>query len=54
MSASSVGAAIGIVLASGVRPFGLLERAFVPYVVASQTVPIVALAPLIVAASVAA
>jgi NitT/TauT family transport system permease protein len=28
---------------------GLLERAFVPYVVASQTVPIVALAPLIVA-----
>ena len=27
---------------------GLLERAFVPYVVASQTVPIVALAPLIV------
>ena len=28
--------------------FGLFERAFVPYIVASQTVPIVALAPLIV------
>jgi NitT/TauT family transport system permease protein len=28
--------------------YGLLERAFVPYVVASQTIPIVALAPMIV------
>lgn len=44
-----VGAAIGIVLASVFVHSGLLERAFVPYVVASQTVPIVALAPLIVA-----
>ena len=43
-----VGAVIGIVLASVFVHSGLLERAFVPYVVASQTVPIVALAPLIV------
>lgn len=44
----ALGAAIGIVLASVFVHSGLLERAFVPYVVASQTVPIVALAPLIV------
>lgn len=44
----ALGAFIGIVLASVFVHFGLLERAFVPYVVASQTVPIVALAPLIV------
>jgi NitT/TauT family transport system permease protein len=44
----ALGAVIGIVLASVFVHFGLLERALVPYVVASQTVPIVALAPLIV------
>lgn len=44
----AVGALIGVVLASIFVHSGLLERAFVPYVVASQTVPIVALAPLIV------
>jgi NitT/TauT family transport system permease protein len=44
----TVGAIIGIVLASIFVHSGLLERAFVPYVVASQTVPIVALAPLLV------
>jgi len=44
----AVGALIGVVLASVFVHSGLLERAFVPYVVASQTVPIVALAPLIV------
>ncbi len=44
----AVGAVIGIVLASVFVHSGILERAFVPYVVASQTVPIVALAPLIV------
>jgi NitT/TauT family transport system permease protein len=43
-----LGATIGIVLASLFVHSRLLERAFVPYVVASQTVPIVALAPLIV------
>jgi NitT/TauT family transport system permease protein len=44
----SLGALIGIALASVFVHFGLFERALVPYVVASQTVPIVALAPLIV------
>ena len=44
----ALGATIGIVLASVFVHFGLFERAFVPYVVASQAVPIVALAPLIV------
>jgi NitT/TauT family transport system permease protein len=44
----TVGAIIGIVLASIFVHSGLLERAFIPYVVASQTVPIVALAPLLV------
>jgi NitT/TauT family transport system permease protein len=44
----ALGAVIGITLASVFVHSGILERAFVPYVVASQTVPIVALAPLIV------
>ena len=43
-----LGALIGIALATLFVHFGLFERAFVPYVVASQAVPIVALAPLIV------
>ena len=38
----------GSLLATLFVHFGLLERAFVPYVVASQTIPIVALAPMIV------
>jgi NitT/TauT family transport system permease protein len=44
----AVGAVIGLVLASIFVHFALLERALVPYVVASQTIPIVALAPVIV------
>jgi NitT/TauT family transport system permease protein len=43
-----LGALIGIVLASIFVHFRLLERAFVPYVIASQAIPIVALAPIIV------
>jgi NitT/TauT family transport system permease protein len=43
-----LGAAIGVVLASLFVHWSVMERAFVPWVVASQTVPIVALAPLIV------
>jgi len=43
-----LGAAIGIGLAAAFVHSGLLERAFVPYVIASQTIPIVALAPMIV------
>ncbi|HSK52670.1 MAG TPA: ABC transporter permease [Clostridia bacterium] len=45
-----VGAALGLVLATLFVHSRLLERAFVPYVVASQTIPIVALAPMIVLA----
>ncbi|HEU5326127.1 MAG TPA: ABC transporter permease [Candidatus Limnocylindria bacterium] len=43
-----VGAAIGIGLAALFVHSRLLERALVPYVIASQTIPIVALAPMIV------
>ena len=45
-----VGALLGLTLATLFVHSGLLERAFVPYVVASQTIPIVALAPMIVLA----
>ncbi len=41
------GALIGIGLAAAFVHSGLLERAFVPYLIASQTIPIVALAPMI-------
>ncbi len=44
----ALGAIIGLVLASIFVHSRLLERAFVPYVIASQTIPIVALAPIIV------
>ena len=44
----ALGAFIGIVLAAIFVHSVLAERAFVPYVIASQTIPIVALAPLIV------
>ena len=43
-----VGTLLGLLLATLFVHSGLLERAFVPYVVASQTIPIVALAPMIV------
>ncbi len=43
-----VGAFIGIALAAAFVHSRLLERAFVPYVIASQTIPIVALAPMVV------
>jgi NitT/TauT family transport system permease protein len=43
-----LGAAIGLALATVFVHSRLLERALVPYVVASQTIPIIALAPLIV------
>jgi len=44
----TLGGLLGIGLAVAFVHFGLIERAFVPYVVASQTIPIIALAPLIV------
>jgi NitT/TauT family transport system permease protein len=43
-----LGGLIGVTLASIFVHFRLLERAFVPYVIASQAIPIVALAPIIV------
>jgi NitT/TauT family transport system permease protein len=43
-----LGTVIGIALAAVFVHSRLLERAFVPYVIASQTIPIVALAPMIV------
>lgn len=43
-----LGALIGITLAAVFVHSRLLERALVPYVIASQTIPIVALAPMIV------
>ena len=42
-----LGAFLGLVLATAFVHSRLLERAFVPYVIASQTIPIIALAPLI-------
>jgi NitT/TauT family transport system permease protein len=45
-----IGALLGIVLAAVFVHSQIAERAFVPYVIASQTIPIVALAPLIVIA----
>jgi NitT/TauT family transport system permease protein len=42
-----LGALVGLLLATIFVHSRLLERAFVPYVVASQTVPIIALAPMI-------
>jgi NitT/TauT family transport system permease protein len=43
-----VGAAIGFVLAVVLAHSRLLERGFLPYIVASQTVPILAIAPMVV------
>jgi NitT/TauT family transport system permease protein len=46
----ALGTLIGIALATLFVHSGLAERAFLPWVIASQTVPIVALAPLLVVA----
>ena len=43
-----IGAALGIALAVMVVSIGWLERSAMPWVVASQTIPIIALAPMIV------
>jgi NitT/TauT family transport system permease protein len=42
-----VGALVGLVLAVAMQRFRFVERGLLPYVVLSQTVPLVALAPLI-------
>ena len=43
-----IGAALGILLAVLFLRFNLMERGCMPYVVASQTVPILAIAPMVV------
>jgi NitT/TauT family transport system permease protein len=43
-----LGGLLGMLLALAMQRFGLLERAALPYVVASQTVPLIAIAPLVV------
>jgi len=47
----TVGGVLGLLLGIGFVHSRLAERAFVPYVVASQTVPILAISPLIVVAT---
>jgi NitT/TauT family transport system permease protein len=42
-----VGVLLGMLLAMAMQRFRLVERAWLPYVVLSQTVPLIALAPLI-------
>lgn len=44
----AIGAALGIVLAVLIVSVGWLERSAMPWIVASQTIPIIALAPMIV------
>ncbi|BEL02245.1 hypothetical protein Q0Z83_004360 [Actinoplanes sichuanensis] len=43
----AAGTAIGLVLAAAMQRFRIVERGLLPYVILSQTVPLVALAPLI-------
>ena len=44
----AIGVSIGILLAVIMQRFAFLERGLLPFVIASQTVPLIALAPLIV------
>jgi NitT/TauT family transport system permease protein len=43
-----MGAAIGFALGSVIARFPVLRRGFMPYIVASQTIPILAIAPIVV------
>ena len=43
----AVGAVVGLLLAVAMQRFRIVERGLLPYVILSQTVPLVALAPLI-------
>jgi NitT/TauT family transport system permease protein len=44
----AIGVSVGILLAVIMQRFAFLERGLLPFVIASQTVPLIALAPLIV------
>ncbi len=48
MAGFGLGVAVGLLLAALMQRFRLVERGLLPYVVLSQTVPLVALAPLVV------
>ena len=52
-SASRSAPSIGFVLGACSAQSRVLQRGFLPYVVASQTVPILAIAPMVVSASAA-
>lgn len=43
-----IGSAVGIALATVMARFGVVRRGLLPYLVVSQTVPLIALAPLVV------
>jgi NitT/TauT family transport system permease protein len=43
----AIGVAVGLLLAVIMQRFAFLERGLLPFVIASQTVPLIALAPLI-------
>jgi NitT/TauT family transport system permease protein len=47
MAGLALGVVVGAVLAVAMQRFKVVERGLLPYVVASQTVPLVALAPLV-------
>lgn len=42
-----IGALVGLLLAVAMQHFGIVERGLLPYVILSQTVPLIALAPVI-------
>ena len=44
----AMGATIGFVLGAVIARFGVLQRGLMPYIVASQTIPILAIAPIVV------
>lgn len=48
MGGFAIGVAIGLLLAVTMQRFWFFERGLLPFVIASQTVPLIALAPLIV------
>ncbi len=44
----AIGSVIGFVLGAAIAQFRMLQRGLMPYVVASQTIPILAIAPMVV------
>ena len=48
MGGFAIGVTVGLILAIVMQRFAFMERGLLPFVIASQTVPLIALAPLIV------